>query len=126
MGEETLAGNTVWHARSNAAGNTDDIWVRESDGQIVQLAFSGASGNFTMTFDSYNKSPVISVSKRRTNSPLSQGGKAGGEREGFGTSVIHVWTEPGDFIIGERGCILPREGQTRAEPAMNVGTKFCV
>ena len=41
----------------------DEIWVRESDGYIVQLAFSGAFGNFTTTFDSYNKGPLITVPK---------------------------------------------------------------
>ena len=59
VGEETLAGKSVWHTRAASAGSTFDIWVRESDAYIVQLAFSGTSGDFTMTFDSYNKSPVI-------------------------------------------------------------------
>jgi hypothetical protein len=61
MGEETLAGTNVWHARSTAVHSTYDVWVRESDGYIVQLALAGTTGNFTMTFDSYNKSPVIRI-----------------------------------------------------------------
>jgi hypothetical protein len=59
MGEEILAGTSVWHARAATAGSTFDIWVRESDGYVVQLLFSSTTGDFTMAFDSYNKSPVI-------------------------------------------------------------------
>jgi hypothetical protein len=59
IGEETVAGSKVWHARSVAPGSIYDMWIRESDGYIVQLALSLATGNFTMTFDSYNKSPAI-------------------------------------------------------------------
>lgn len=59
VGEEILAGTSVWHARSTALHSTYDMWIRESDGYILQLVYSGASGNFTMIFDSYNKSPLI-------------------------------------------------------------------
>jgi hypothetical protein len=60
VGEETISGTAVWHARSAAAShNAYDIWIRESDGYVVKLSYTGTSGTFTMTFDSYNKSPVI-------------------------------------------------------------------
>ncbi len=59
VGEETLSGTSVWHARSTSRYNTYDMWVRESDGYILQLTYASASGNLTMTFDSYNKSPII-------------------------------------------------------------------
>jgi hypothetical protein len=59
VGEETLAGTKVWHARSTTASSTYDIWIRETDGYPVQLMFAGTSGTFHMTFDSYNKSKVI-------------------------------------------------------------------
>jgi hypothetical protein len=39
------------------------MWIRESDGYIVQLALSGTSGDYTMNFDSYNKSPLIPTPK---------------------------------------------------------------
>ena len=61
VGEETLAGTTVWHARSVTAHSTYDVWVRESDGYIVQLALAQANSNLTMTFDSCNKSPAIAI-----------------------------------------------------------------
>jgi hypothetical protein len=61
VGEETVAGSNVWHTRSVAPGSIYDMWIRESDGYVVQLALAQANGNFTMTFDSYNKSPVIRV-----------------------------------------------------------------
>jgi hypothetical protein len=61
VGEETLAGASVWHAQTASKGNIYDLWVRESDGYIVQLTYTSASGNLTMTFDSYNKSPVVAV-----------------------------------------------------------------
>lgn len=63
VGDEIIAGTSVWHARSTSGSYVNDIWIRESDGYIVKLDYTSASGNFTMTFDSYNKSPVINVPK---------------------------------------------------------------
>ena len=59
VGEETVAGSAVWHARSLVTGTTYDIWVRESDGYPVQLGLSSATGGFTLTFDYYNKTSAI-------------------------------------------------------------------
>jgi hypothetical protein len=60
VGEETMAGTKVWHARTSALKNSVyDLWIRESDGYFVQIVDSGSSGTLTLTFDSYNKSPVI-------------------------------------------------------------------
>jgi hypothetical protein len=59
VGEEIMNGTPVWHARSAAAASTYDVWVRESDGYMVKLSLAQATGNLSMTFDSYNKSPVI-------------------------------------------------------------------
>lgn len=63
VGEEIMGGVSVWHARSTAVHSTYDMWIRESDGYIVQLALSGTSGDYTMNFDSYNKSPLIPTPK---------------------------------------------------------------
>ena len=35
------------------------MWIRETDGYIVQLVDVSKSGNLTMDFDSYNKSRAI-------------------------------------------------------------------
>ena len=63
VGEEIISGAGVWHARSVEGKNTYDIWVRESDGYLVQLKFAGTSGSYTMEFFSYNKNPVIVAPK---------------------------------------------------------------
>jgi hypothetical protein len=63
VGEEIMSGTAVWHARSVGAGTAYDVWIRESDGYIVQLVFKSSSGTLTMTFDSYNKSPAIAIPK---------------------------------------------------------------
>ena len=63
VGEEIISGAAVWHARSVSGKSTYDIWIRESDGYIVQLKFAGTSGTFTMDFFSYNKSPIIVAPK---------------------------------------------------------------
>lgn len=59
VGEEIMSGTAVWHARSSANGDIDNIWIRESDGYIVELTVTSTSGTLTMDFDSYNKSRVI-------------------------------------------------------------------
>ncbi len=59
VGEEIMNGTPVWHARSGTKANTYDAWIRESDGYMVKISLAQAVGNLTMTFDTYNKSPVI-------------------------------------------------------------------
>lgn len=59
VGEEIMNGAPVWHARSGTAASTYDVWVREFDGYIVKISLAQATGKLTMTFDSYNTSPVI-------------------------------------------------------------------
>ena len=61
VGEEIIDGTMVWHARSTSAKSTYEIWVREDDGYVVKLGYAGTSGNFTMTFDTYNKSRAITA-----------------------------------------------------------------
>lgn len=61
VGEETIAGTLTWHARSTSSGKTYDIWVRESDGYIAYLQFTDPSSVLTMTFDTYNQSPLITA-----------------------------------------------------------------
>jgi len=61
VGEEDIAGTTTWHARSADNGSTYDIWVRETDGYIVFLSFIDTKSSLTMTFDTYNESPLITV-----------------------------------------------------------------
>jgi hypothetical protein len=63
VGEEIQAGTVVWHAQSVSAHSTYDVWIRESDGYIVQLALAQATGNLTFTFDSWDKSKAIAVPK---------------------------------------------------------------
>jgi hypothetical protein len=63
VGEEIISGAGVWHARTGAGHNVYDVWVRESDGYIVQITYADTSGTFTMNFDSYNKSGEIPVPK---------------------------------------------------------------
>lgn len=63
VAEEIIDGAGVWHARSAATHSTYDVWVRESDGYIVKIAYVGIAGNYTMNFDSYNKSRVIATPK---------------------------------------------------------------
>jgi hypothetical protein len=63
VGEEIMSGAAVWHARTGAGHNVYDVWVRESDGYIVQITYADTSGSFTMNFDAYNKSGVIPVPK---------------------------------------------------------------
>ena len=59
VAEEIISSVGVWHVRSVDGKSTYDIWIRESDGYLVQLKFAGASGGFTMEFFSYNKNPII-------------------------------------------------------------------
>jgi hypothetical protein len=59
IGEEIMSGTAVWHVRSTSGGDTDDIWIREADAYIVQLAVASTSGTVTMEFDTYNKSRAI-------------------------------------------------------------------
>jgi hypothetical protein len=59
VGEEIMGTDAVWHARSTAGSSMFDIWIRETDGYPVQLAYASTSGKLTMNFNSYNKSPVI-------------------------------------------------------------------
>lgn len=63
VGEEIIDGKAVWHARTEAPRTTYDVWVRESDGFIVQIKYAGISGTFTMNFDIYNKSREIVAPK---------------------------------------------------------------
>ena len=59
VGGEIMSGTAVWHVRSVSGGDTNDIWIRETDAYIVQLVDVGTSGTMTMDFDSYNKSRAI-------------------------------------------------------------------
>jgi hypothetical protein len=60
IGAETRAGVPVWHVEEVSDGNVQDIWVRESDGYIVYMTFTDASGSgFDLLMTSYNASPVI-------------------------------------------------------------------
>jgi len=59
VGEEIMSGTAVWHVRSVSGGDTNDIWIRETDAYIVQLVDVSTSGTMTMDFDSYNKSRAI-------------------------------------------------------------------
>lgn len=62
VGEETIGGTLTWHAQSTSVGgNTYDIWVRETDGYIVYLQYTTTTSSFTMHFDIYNESPLITV-----------------------------------------------------------------
>jgi hypothetical protein len=63
VGEEIMSGVGVWHSRTAAGHNQYDVWVRESDGYIVQIKYADTSGTFTMNFDSYNKSGEIPAPK---------------------------------------------------------------
>jgi len=54
-----MNGTPVWHARSSTTASAYDAWIRESDGYMVKISLAQATGNLSMTFDSYNKSPVI-------------------------------------------------------------------
>jgi hypothetical protein len=59
VGEEYMSGSWTWHARSTDSSTTYDVWVRESDGYLVLLTLNQPSYFVSMSFDSYNKSPVI-------------------------------------------------------------------
>jgi hypothetical protein len=61
VGEENIAGTMTWHAQSAQNGTTYDIWVRETDGYIVFLQYTTTASVFTMHFDTYNESPLITV-----------------------------------------------------------------
>jgi len=61
VGEEDIAGTMTWHARSAENGTSYDIWVRETDGYIVFLQYTTAASVFTMHFDTYNESALITV-----------------------------------------------------------------
>ena len=61
VGEETIGGTLTWHAQSVGSGNTYDIWVRETDGYIMYLQYTTTSSALTMTFDTFNQSPVITA-----------------------------------------------------------------
>jgi len=63
VGEEILNGVAVWHARSTPSRSTYDLWVRESDGFIVEIKYTSVNGTITMNFDSYNKSREIAAPK---------------------------------------------------------------
>jgi hypothetical protein len=63
VGEEIVSGTALWHARSTSGTSTYDVWVRESDGYIVQIVYASKSGRITMTFDYYNQSREIPVPK---------------------------------------------------------------
>jgi hypothetical protein len=63
VGEEIINGTAVWHARTEAGRTTYDLWLRESDGYIVQVKYAGVGGTYTMIFDSYNNSPEIAAPK---------------------------------------------------------------
>jgi hypothetical protein len=63
VGEEIISGTALWHARSTSGSYTYDMWIRESDGYIVQMVYASTSGKLTMNFNSYNKSPVIAIPK---------------------------------------------------------------
>jgi len=60
VGEEIMSAIAVWHVRSTSTADTTDMWIRESDGYIVQLVDASKSGTLTMEFDTYNKSRAIS------------------------------------------------------------------
>lgn len=60
VGEEIMSAIAVWHVRSISTADTTDMWIRESDGYIVQLVDASKSGTLTMEFDTYNKSRAIS------------------------------------------------------------------
>jgi hypothetical protein len=59
VGEEIMSAIAVWHVRSTSTADTTDMWIRESDGYIVQLVDASKSGTLTMEFDTYNKSRAI-------------------------------------------------------------------
>ena len=61
VGEEDIAGTMTWHAQSAQNGSTYDIWVRETDGYIVFLQYTTTASVFTMHFDTYNQSALITV-----------------------------------------------------------------
>jgi hypothetical protein len=61
VGEESIAGTMTWHAQAAQNGSTYDIWVRETDGYIVFLQYTTTASVFTMHFDKYNESPLITV-----------------------------------------------------------------
>lgn len=61
VGEEYISGTWAWHARSSDSTTTYDLWVRESDGYLVVLTLNQPGNFFSMSFDSYNKSPTITA-----------------------------------------------------------------
>jgi hypothetical protein len=61
-GEDTRAGQAVWHVRSSDATSSYDMWVRESDAYIVLISYLDSAGNsFNFIMNSYNKSPVVTA-----------------------------------------------------------------
>jgi hypothetical protein len=61
VGEEPIGGTMTWHASTTDKGSTYDIWVRETDGYIVYIQFTDPASALTMSFDTYNTSPVITA-----------------------------------------------------------------
>jgi hypothetical protein len=61
VGEESIGGTMTWHASTAEKGSTYDIWVRETDGYIVFIQFTDPASALTMSFDTYNTSPVITA-----------------------------------------------------------------
>jgi hypothetical protein len=61
IGEETLNGVKCWHAQTMAIdGGTYDFWVKESDGYIPKVVYTGTDGSgYIMIVDSYNTTPPI-------------------------------------------------------------------
>jgi hypothetical protein len=63
VGEEIIGTDAVWHARSTSGSSTFDIWIRETDGYPVQLAYASTSGKLTMNFNTFNKGPLVTAPK---------------------------------------------------------------
>lgn len=62
VGEELIGSTMTWHASSSSAdGVTFDIFVRETDGYIVFMLWTDPKTAFSMNFDTYNKSAVITA-----------------------------------------------------------------
>jgi len=61
LNEETVNGVKCWHAQAvSIDGGTYDFWVRESDGYIPKVVYTGTDGgSYTMIVDSYNSAPTI-------------------------------------------------------------------
>ena len=63
LGEETFAGTSTWRVHCESSTSALETWVRESDGYFVYQKFTDRNASIWMTFDSYNKSPVITAPK---------------------------------------------------------------